>query len=156
MPTTTNACCWLGDRNLSKSIPIWFSLVSADGRGSESTSHGAVPTLTLFWHQSGSDGPWHQCSTLAQIGHRYSRPLGATCHERLATLIDKDVGPLGPVSLLLPLQQLEAVHLIPLQVMNAISAALEPSVRSVHPGDRAGCPQARLTTCPSRPRSGAP
>ena len=26
--------------------------------------------------------------------HRYSRPLGATCHERLATLIDKDVGPL--------------------------------------------------------------
>ena len=59
--------------------------------------------------------------------HRYSRPLGATCHERLATLIDKDVGPLGPVGLLLPLQQLEAVHLIPLQVMDAISAALKPA-----------------------------
>jgi hypothetical protein len=28
---------------------------------------------------------------------------------------------------LLPLQQLETVHLIPLQVMNAISAALEPA-----------------------------
>ena len=59
--------------------------------------------------------------------HRYSRPLGATCHERLATLIDKDIGPLDPVSPLLPLQQLETVHLIPLQIMNAISAALEPA-----------------------------
>ena len=60
--------------------------------------------------------------------HRYSRPrlVGSTCHERLATLIDKDVGSLDPVSPLLPLQQLETVHLIPLQVMNAISAALEP------------------------------
>ena len=57
--------------------------------------------------------------------HRYSRPLGATCHERLATLIDKDVGPLGPVSLLLPLQQLETVHLIALQVMHAVGIALE-------------------------------
>ena len=34
--------------------------------------------------------------------------------ERLATLIDEDVGPLGPVSLLLPLQELETIHLIPL------------------------------------------
>jgi hypothetical protein len=59
--------------------------------------------------------------------HRYSRPLGATCHERLATLIDKDVGPLDPVSPLLPVQELETVHLIPLQVMNAISASLEPA-----------------------------
>ena len=47
--------------------------------------------------------------------------------ERLTTLIDEDVGPLDPVSLLLPLQELETVHLIPLQVMNAISAALEPA-----------------------------
>ena len=36
--------------------------------------------------------------------------------ERLATLIDEDVGPLGSVSLLLPSQQLETVHLIALQI----------------------------------------
>ena len=59
--------------------------------------------------------------------HRYSRPLGATCHERLATLIDKDVGPLGPVSLLLPLKEFETIDLIPLQVMNAVGTALEPA-----------------------------
>jgi hypothetical protein len=47
--------------------------------------------------------------------------------ERLATLIDEDVGPLGPVSLLLPPQQLETVHLIQLQVMDTIGAALEPA-----------------------------
>ena len=47
--------------------------------------------------------------------------------EGLATLIDEDVCPLDPVSLLLPLQELETVHLIPLQVMDAISAALEPA-----------------------------
>ena len=45
----------------------------------------------------------------------------------LATLIDEGVGPLDPVSMLLALQELETVHLIPLQVMDAISAALEPA-----------------------------
>jgi hypothetical protein len=49
---------------------------------------------------------------LAQIGTDIRDHLGATCHERLATLIDKDVGPLDPVSPLLPLQELETVHLI--------------------------------------------
>ena len=47
--------------------------------------------------------------------------------EGLATLIDEDIGRLDPVSLLLPLQQLETVHLIALQVMDAISATLEPA-----------------------------
>ena len=47
--------------------------------------------------------------------------------EGLATLIDEHVGPFPPFSLLLPLQELETVHLIPLQVMDAISAALEPA-----------------------------
>ena len=58
-------------------------------------------------------------------------PLNHACNphaaEGLATLIDEDVGPLDPVSLLPPLQELETVHLIPLQVMDAISAALEPA-----------------------------
>ena len=47
--------------------------------------------------------------------------------EGLTALIDEDVGPLGPVFLLLPPQELETVHLIPLKVMDAISAALEPA-----------------------------
>ena len=47
--------------------------------------------------------------------------------ERLAALIDEYVSPLDPVSLLLPLQELETVHLISLQVMDAIGAALEPA-----------------------------
>jgi hypothetical protein len=44
--------------------------------------------------------------------------------ERLAALIDEDVGRLDPVGLLLPVQELETVHLVPLKVMDA---ALEPS-----------------------------
>ena len=47
--------------------------------------------------------------------------------ERLTALIDEHVSPLDPVSLLLPLQELEPVHLVPLQVMDAIRAALEPA-----------------------------
>jgi hypothetical protein len=41
--------------------------------------------------------------------------------------LNKDVGPFPPFSLLLPLKEFEAVHLIPLEVMDAISAALEPA-----------------------------
>ena len=69
--------------------------------------------------------------------HRERQPSGlaspfdhasnAHAAERLAALIDEDVGRLDPVSLLLPLQELETVHLIPLQVMDAIGAALEPA-----------------------------
>jgi hypothetical protein len=40
---------------------------------------------------------------------------------------DEHVGSLDPVSLLLPLQQLETVHLIALQVMQAVGTALEPA-----------------------------
>ena len=47
--------------------------------------------------------------------------------EWLAAHIDEHASPLDPVSLLLPLQQLETVHLIALEVMDAISAALEPA-----------------------------
>jgi hypothetical protein len=47
--------------------------------------------------------------------------------ERLAALIDEDVGRLDPVGLLLPVQELETVHLVPLKVMNAIGAGLEPA-----------------------------
>jgi hypothetical protein len=47
--------------------------------------------------------------------------------EGLPALIDEDISPLGPVSLLLPSQELETVQLIPLQVMDAISAALKPA-----------------------------
>ena len=46
--------------------------------------------------------------------------------EGMAPFIDEDVGPLGAVCLLLPVQELETVHFIPLQVMNAICAALKP------------------------------
>jgi hypothetical protein len=44
--------------------------------------------------------------------------------EGLTTFVDEDVGRLNPVGLLLPLQEFETVHLVPLQVMDAVSAAL--------------------------------
>jgi hypothetical protein len=47
--------------------------------------------------------------------------------ERLAALIDEDIGAIRSSSLLLPVQELETVHLVPLKVMNAIRAALEPA-----------------------------
>ena len=47
--------------------------------------------------------------------------------ERLAALIDEDVGGLDPVRLLLPVQELETVHLIALQVVNTIGSTLEPA-----------------------------
>ena len=77
--------------------------------------------------------------------HRYSRPLGATCHERLATLIDEHVSPFPPFTLLLPLEELETIDLIPLQVMHAISAALEPA------DDEGALPQVDADRKPPRP-----
>jgi hypothetical protein len=44
--------------------------------------------------------------------------------EGLAALIDEDVGRFDPFSLLLPAQELKTIDLIPLQVMDAIGAAL--------------------------------
>jgi hypothetical protein len=63
----------------------------------------------------------------SNLASPFYHPPNAHAAEGLATLIDEDVGSLDPVSLLLPLQELETVHLIPLQVMDAISAALEPA-----------------------------
>jgi hypothetical protein len=47
--------------------------------------------------------------------------------EGLATLIDEDVGRFDPFSLLLPTQELKTIDLIPLQVMDTIRTALQPS-----------------------------
>jgi hypothetical protein len=55
--------------------------------------------------------------------------------ERLGALIDEHVGRLNPVRLLLPLQELETVHLIALQVMHAVGTALKPA------GDESALPQ---------------
>jgi hypothetical protein len=59
-----------------------------------------------------------------------ARPLNHACNahpaEGMAPFIDEGVGAPDPVSLLLPVQELETIHLIALQVMNAIRAALEP------------------------------
>jgi hypothetical protein len=57
----------------------------------------------------------------------FNHPSNAHPAERLAALIDEHVGPLGSVCLLLPVQELETVHLIPLQIVDAINAALEPA-----------------------------
>ena len=61
----------------------------------------------------------------SSLASPFNHASDAHTAEGLATLIDEDVGPL--VSLLLPLQELETVDLIALQVMHAISAALEPA-----------------------------
>jgi hypothetical protein len=47
--------------------------------------------------------------------------------EGLTALIDEDIGAIRSISLLLPVKQLKTVHLVPLKVMNAIRAALEPA-----------------------------
>jgi hypothetical protein len=73
-----------------------------------------------------------QPSSLASPLHHASDTHSA---ERLAALIDEDVGRLNPVRLLLPVQELETVHLIALEVMDAVSAALEPA------GDESALPQ---------------
>ena len=57
----------------------------------------------------------------------FNHACDAHAGEGLAALIDEDIGRLDPVSLLLPPQELETVHLVPLQVVDAISAALEPA-----------------------------
>jgi hypothetical protein len=55
----------------------------------------------------------------------FPRPLNHSSNahpaEGLAALIDEDVGPLGPASLLRPSQELETVHLIALQVTYALA-----------------------------------
>jgi hypothetical protein len=64
----------------------------------------------------------------------FDHPRDASSLKRLTTLIDKDVRStvrasrvdrLDPVSLLLPLQQLETVHLVTFQIVDAICAALQ-------------------------------
>jgi hypothetical protein len=65
-----------------------------------------------------------QPSGLASPFNHASNPHSA---ERLAALVDEQVGPLDAVGLLVPVQELETVHLIPLQVVDAIGAALEPA-----------------------------
>ena len=69
--------------------------------------------------------------------HRERQPSGffsplnhasdAHAAEGLTTLIDEYVRPFLHLALLLPSEELETVDLIPLQVMDAISTALEPA-----------------------------
>ena len=63
----------------------------------------------------------------SSLASPFNHASNAHAAERLTALIDEDVGSLNPFSLLLPVQELETVHLIPLQVVDAISAALEPA-----------------------------
>jgi hypothetical protein len=85
---------------------------SADRKPPRPADHGdraarTVPTLTLFWHQSGSDGLWHQCSTLAQIGtdvrHQFwssqlAEHRGVAAHTGIAAMA---FAPLGRLAVLL-------------------------------------------------------
>ena len=63
----------------------------------------------------------------SSLASPFNHASNAHTAEWLAALIDEDVGRLDPVGLLLPVQELETVHLVPLKVMNAIGAALEPA-----------------------------
>ena len=69
----------------------------------------------------------HRKRQPSSLASPFNHASNAHPAEGLATLIDEEVCPLNPVSLLLPSQELETVDLIPLQVMDAISAALEPA-----------------------------
>ena len=72
-----------------------------------------------------------KCSFLFSVCSFAFCPLNhasdAHAAERLATLIDEYVRPFPPFTLVLPLEELETIDLIPLQVMDAISAALKPA-----------------------------
>ena len=57
----------------------------------------------------------------------FNHASDAHAAEGLAALVNEDIGGLDPVRLLLPVQELETVHLIPLKVVDAIGAALEPA-----------------------------
>ena len=63
----------------------------------------------------------------SNLASPFNHASNAHTTEGLTALIDEHVSPLGPVSLSLPLQELETVHLIALQVMDAVRAALEPA-----------------------------
>jgi hypothetical protein len=70
----------------------------------------------------------HEAGTAAQRLRQPAQPyVQCPWVERLAALIDEDVGGLDPVRLLLPVQELETVHLIALQVVNTIGSTLEPA-----------------------------
>jgi hypothetical protein len=94
--------------------------------------------------------------TCTENGSPAASPDASDTHtaEWLAALIDEHASPLDPVSLLLPLQQLETVHLIALEVMDAISAALEPArddgPRSVASWARAICSPKQSTATKRR------
>ena len=49
----------------------------------------------------------HRKRQPSSLASPFNHASNAHPAERLATLIDEDVGPLGPVSLLLPLHELE-------------------------------------------------
>jgi hypothetical protein len=55
----------------------------------------------------------------------FNHASDAHAAEGLTTPVDEHVRRLAPVSLLLPLQQLETVHLVTFKEMNAIGAALQ-------------------------------
>ena len=69
----------------------------------------------------------HRKRQPSSLASPFNHASNAHPAEGLTALIDEHVSPLDPVSLLLPVQELETVHLVPLQVMNAVSAALEPA-----------------------------
>ena len=60
----------------------------------------------------------------SSLASTFNHASNAHPAERLATLIDEYVGRFNAISLLLPLQELETVHLIPFQVMDTIRAPL--------------------------------
>src|SRR5262249_62038093 len=69
------------------------------------------------WTCTGNDRPSQPAPSCVQMPIR----------QRVPRSFDKHVGTPDSTSLLLPPQELEPVHLIPLQVMDAIGAALEPA-----------------------------
>jgi hypothetical protein len=79
-----------------------------------------------MWTCTGNDSP--------AASPPFNHASNAHPAEGLTALIDEDVGPLGPVSLLLPSQELKAVKLVPLHVMNAVGTALEPADDNVRCG----------------------
>jgi hypothetical protein len=86
--------------------------------------------VRLLHCSASSSAKMHNTMNRKRQPSGFATPLNHTSNahpvERLAALIDEDVGGLDPVRLLLP-QELETVHLIALQVVNTIGATLEPA-----------------------------
>jgi hypothetical protein len=103
----------VGDRGMAEEV-LEPACVHSSGR--QCVSRRMPQHMDMHWERQPSSlaGPFNHASN--------AHPA-----EGLAALVDEDVGRLNPVRLLLPAQEFETIHLVPLKVVDAVGATLEPA-----------------------------